>query len=359
MSVDNKIWQLAEAYLDNRLADAELSELTQKLSADAVFAAEFQEAVNFIRTLNNSGAHKRFGNTLKEISRAHNAKTESPKHETRTIPVKAHYWRTAAVAAGIALLTSLTTFWVVQHNNKKIASQYSLLRRDLEKYKRSQNQLIDNITKQAPAPAAEASYTGTGFALTNDGYLVTNYHVTEGADSVYIQDSEGKYYKATVVNYDQQNDVAILKVEDKRFRFGKGDVPYTLAPAKRKIGARVYSLGFPEDEITYNEGYISAKNGYEGDSMQYKMQIESKPGQSGAPVIDINGNIIAIVTGKETGTPGTTYAVSTKAVLQLLRTSPNGNTINLPKANKLGKLTLEQQVEKLEKYTCSVSVYKK
>lgn len=355
MSVDNNIWLSAEAYVAGNMPEAELTALRERLSADAVFAAEFHESVNLIRALNNNGAQKRFSAMLQDIS-SHRTEKATP---SRTIPLKAHYWRTGAVAAGIALLTSLTTFWVVQHNNKKIASQYSLLRRDLEKYKRSQNQLISNIQKETTTPAAEASYTGTGFALTNDGYLVTNYHVTEGADSVYIQNSEGKYYKAFVVNYDQQNDVAILKVEDKRFRFGKGEVPYLLAPNKRKIGARVYSLGFPEDAIVYNEGYISSKNGYQGDSMQYKMQIESRPGQSGAPVMDATGNVIAIITGKESESEGTTYAVSSKAVLQLIHTLPKGNSVKLAKANKLGKLTLEQQIEKLEQYTCSVSVYKK
>jgi S1-C subfamily serine protease len=355
MTGDN-IWSLAEAYVAGSLPVAEANALKTRLATDAVFAAEFNECANLLRSLNGSGEQMRFRAMLTDIR-----KTAKPKTvvETRSIPLRTHYFRTAGVAAGIALLTSLTTFWAIQHNNKKIASQYSLLRRDLETYKRSQNQIINNIKDQKSRPVAPVRYTGTGFAVTNDGYLVTNYHVTEGADSIYIQNRDGQYFKTTLVSFDEKADVALLKVEDKYFRFGKTEVPYSFETSKRKLGTKIFTLGFPQDEIVYNQGYISSKNGFDGDSLQYRLQIPASPGHSGAPVVDDQGQVVAIITGKESETEGTTYAVGAKAIAQLLSALPKENRIHLSKTNKLSRLTREQQIEKLEYYTCAIKVYKK
>ncbi|MGC4056823.1 MAG: serine protease [Chitinophagaceae bacterium] len=107
---------------------------------------------------------------------------------------------------------------------------------------------------------------GLGFALTNDGYVITNYHVTEGADSVYIQTRNGEYLKASTISFDAKSDIAILKVESRKFRFNKQQsaLPYTFATAKKSLGERVFTLGYPQDEIVYSEGYVSSRNGFSG-----------------------------------------------------------------------------------------------
>ena len=92
--------------------------------------------------------------------------------------------------------------------------------------------------------------------------------------------------------------------------------------------------------------------------MQYRLELPASPGQSGAPVLDAKGNIIGIVTGKESGTGGTTYAVGSRAIYDLVNNLPKDQNVRLPKLNKLGKLSREQQIEKLEQYTFSVKVYK-
>jgi S1-C subfamily serine protease len=358
MTRDFNNWELAEAYVSGRIPEAEVSALKDRLQTDPVFAADFQECINMLRSLADSSKQKQFRNLLVNIHQEEGVETK-PSWKVRTIPLKTHYIRTGAIAAGIALLTTLSTFWIVTHNEKKRSSQYSLLRRELETIKRSQNALIRNINVTQSKPVAPANYSGTGFAITNDGYFVTNYHVTEGADSVYIQNKDGEYFKAHIVSFDAKADVAVLKVEHKNFRFGKSEVPYTFASHKKTLGAQIYTLGYPQDEIVYNEGYISANNGFQGDSMQYRLELPASPGQSGAPVLDANGNIIGIVTGKESESEGTTYAVSSKAVYELIQSLPKDQNIRLPKSNKLAKLSRDQQIEKLEYYTCSVKVYKK
>lgn len=349
---------MAEAYLEGKLTGEDKHAIEERKTVDSVFASEFQDCINMLRSLKGSGEQKEYRQLLKDIHEQVIAEKHSPL-VTKTISLWHNNWRTAAIAAGIAILTSLTTFWVAQHNNNKIASQYSLLRRDLETVKRSQNKIIGDIKKQTYTPQQEARYTGTGFAITNDGYLVSSYHVITGADSIYIQNKDGEYYKADVVAFNETTDVVILKVESKNFKFSKQEIPYNIARNKRKLGARVFTLGFPQDEIVYNEGYISAKNGYGGDSTQYRLDITAGPGQSGAPVADASGTIIGIITGKESESEGTTYAVASDAIIDLLNTLPKENSIKITGTNRLNRLNREQQIEKLEYYTCSIKVYKR
>ena len=350
---DSIIWAIAEDYLSGDLNPEQYEKLQHRLANDPAFAAEFQETVSLIQSLEGSGKHKRFRTMLVDISRDQN----KPK-SIRTIPLSTHYWRTAAVAASIAVVTTLSTFWMIRHNEKERSSQYSMLKKELENIKRSQNVIINNINEtKTDAPVAPASFSGTGVALTNQGYFLTNYHVVEGADSVYMQNSKGDYYKASLIAFDKNADVAILKVNDKKFRFGKNEPPYTFAPGKNNIGSRVYTLGYPDNEIVYDEGYISGKNGYGGDSLQYFLNMPSKPGHSGAPVMDRSGNIIGIISANNNESNNATYAVSSKVIYSLIKDLPVN--IKLPTNNSIKGLAREDQVERLQDYTCSVKVYKK
>lgn len=360
MSIDNYIWQMAENYCSGNMTGQEVLELEKRQQEDPVFAADFQECVGMILSIQNSGRQAKFRSMLKDIAASTPEKAEE-KTSTRTIPLRAHYLRTAAIAAGIALITSISSVFVYRQSDrsgKSAVTQLSKLHNELETIKTNQHQLNQKIEKINANPPAPGNLSGTGFAITNNGYVATNYHVAKEADSLYIQTHDGQYHKAFIVAFDDKTDVAILQVQDKNFRFSKTEVPYTFATAKAGLGARVFTLGFPGDEIVYSEGYISAKNGLRGDSAQYRLELPAAPGQSGAPIVDGNGDILGIVTSKETATEGTTYAVSSKAVLQLVHSMAKPDNLHLPKANKLSKLSREQQIKKLEEYTCIVQVYK-
>lgn len=354
MKNDINHWDLAEKYIAGTLNVSDYEMVQHRLENDSVFAAEFQECLNLIQSLEDGGKHKRFRTMLVDIRKENN----QPK-TIRTIPLSTHYWRTAAVAAGIAVVTSLSIFWMINHSEKQRTSQYSMLRKELENIKRSQNVIINNINESKDAaPAVQANYSGTGLALSNNGYFITNYHVVEGADSVYMQNSNGDYYKANLIAFDKKVDLAILKVDDKKFRFAKTELPYTFASGKNGIGSRVFTLGYPDNEIVYNEGYISAKNGYEGDSLQYLLNMPSRPGYSGAPVVDARGNVIGIISANNSDAASNiTYAVSSQVIYSLVKDLPVN--IRLPKGNGIKNLNREQQVEKMENFTCSVKVYKR
>jgi S1-C subfamily serine protease len=352
----NNYWNVAEAYYSGRMNGAEKATVETRLQSDAAFAADFKECLQLLQSLHHSGQQKQFKNTLVSIEKSQEQKESNWK--VRTIPLRTHYLRTAGIAASIAILTTLSTVWMENHNQKAQTSQYRLLRRELETIKRSQKAIINDINSTKTAPQRQANFSGTGFAISNDGYFVTSYHVTEGADSVYIQNRDGETFKASIVSFDEKADVALLRVDNKSFRFGKKEVPYNFAANKKYLGANVFTLGYPQDEIVYSEGYISSKNGYEGDSMQYRLELPAAPGQSGSPVLDKQGNVIAIVTGKENNTEGTTYAVSSQAVFSLVKNISKNEKIKLPSGNRFNRLSREQQIECLENYTCQIKVFK-
>ena len=362
------IWETAEAWIAGTLSPEEVNTLNKRIDSDAAFAAEFNENVNLLNSINGLGSQKRFKTMLGSI---HNEQAQKAQvRKPRIISFPPHFWRTTAVAATVALVTSFISYGVFLNTTHKTDSQYSTISREVEHIKRvqakqqeQQNAIIDSIKKKniiAPPPS-EVRFTGTGFALTNDGYFATAYHVINKGkfDSVYIECNDDKYYKAVLVNYNEESDLAILKVEKKNFRFSKADVPYTFVGAKSGLGSRIFTVGYPKDEIVYSEGYISGKNGYDGNTLQYTLDLPAGHGQSGSPVIDASGNIIGILTAISGPEEANTYAVSSNALMELIHPLLSDNNLRLPKTNKLSRLTREQQIEKMENFTFSVKVYKK
>ncbi len=373
----SKIWELAEALSAGTLAPAEKEALQAHLAGDEAFAVEFAQA----QTLLHAFAQQRETAQMRsKLSRLHSklkvgavAPPANPASESQNKPLFRRVmpfltsWRTAAVAASVALLLSITSLLSTTSVSGGSRAQYRQLSREIAAVKRSQSQLIDNQNKlissvnadRKPAPAQAVKLSGTGFALNNAGYLVTAYHVAQDADSIYIQTSKGDYYKATLIAFNPQADVAVLRVDDRSFRFAPGgEVPYSFSPRKSGLGAPIYTLGFPQDEVVYSEGYVSAYNGYRGDSSQYRLSLPAEPGASGAPVLDAQGIVLGIVAGEQGEAAGATYAVSSKELLRLLKSLPKDRQPALPAGNKLGGMSREQQLEKLQAFTCIVRVYK-
>lgn len=369
METQAHLWEIAEKYIAGKLTAAERAALEAQQASDTAFAREFDQAANLLRAMQGKARTEDFRKTLTQIHShaTRPAQTAAPQPKTRRIalPFRVN-WRTVGVAASVAgaisllgVLTNKTT-----HND---AARYRQLSREIEAVKRSQNslvqtqkQLISEVKSVKHAvPAAPVDATGTAFALNNHGYLITAYHVAKDADSLYIQTRKGENYKASLLVFNPQADVAVLKVDDKGFRFSGGDIPYTFAPRKSGLGARIFTLGFPQDEVVYSEGYVSAFNGYRGDSAQYRLELPADPGASGAPILDASGNVIGIVAGRNNELGGATYAVASPELLRLLRSMPKDIRPALGAANHLKGLSREQQLDKLQDYTCIVRVYKK
>lgn len=368
METQAHLWEIAEKYVAGKLSEGEKATLGLQRKEDPVFALAFDRATDLLRTMQAKARTEAF---RKKLSEMHVSATKTvqpaapPATIRRTIPFRAN-WRTVGVAASVAGVISLVGVLSNKTTNKD-AARYRQLSREIEAVKRSQNSLVQTQNQllsevksvKHAVPAAPVNATGTAFALNNSGYLITAYHVAQDADSLYVQTRKGENYKASLLAFNPQADVAVLKIEDKSFRFAGGEIPYTFASRKTGLGARIFTLGFPQDEVVYSEGYVSASNGYRGDSAQYRLELPADPGASGAPILDGSGNVVGIVAGRNNEMGGTTYAVASPELLRLLRSMPKGTRPTLGNSNQLKSLSREQQLDKLQDYTCIVRVYKK
>ncbi len=365
----NNLWEVAEAWIAGTLSPEETVLLKKRLGTDSAFANEFNENVNLINSLHAAGGQQKFRSLVGAIHSAQAAPKVATK--ARIFQMPPHFWRTTAIAAGVALVTSFVGVGIFIDSSRRSESQYSTISREVEHIKKGQarlqaqqneqNAIIDSIKKKNTPPPSEVRFTGTGFAITNDGYFATAYHVINKGkfDSVYIECNDDKYYKAILVNYNEATDIAILKVEKKNFKFSKSDVPYTFVTGKSTLGARIFTLGYPKDDAVYSEGYISSKNGFNGNDQQYTLDLPAGHGQSGSPVMDAQGNVIGLLTAISGPEEANTYAVSSKELNELIHPLLSDNNLHLPKSNKLSYLSREQQITKLQDFTFSVKVYKK
>ena len=143
------------------------------------------------------------------------------------------------------------------------------------------------------------SGAGSGVVLTADGYIVTNYHVVQGAQQITVTLADDSSYTATVVGSDQQSDIALLKIE------ATGLTPAVLGDSNSvQVGEVVIAVGNPMGTLggTVTDGIVSALNRditVEGNQMTL-MQTSAaiSPGNSGGGLFNTNGELIAIVNAK-------------------------------------------------------------
>ena len=152
---------------------------------------------------------------------------------------------------------------------------------------------------------SEAATSGSGFILTEDGYVVSNYHVISGASKLTVILHDGTEYDAKLIGGDENNDIALLKVE------ATGLQAVTVGSSDALVvGDQVVAIGNPLGELTSTQtvGYISAKDrdvttdGVTINMMQTDAAIN--PGNSGGPLFNMKGEVVGITTAKYSGTTG-------------------------------------------------------
>lgn len=265
-----------------------------------------------------------------------------------------------AIAAAVAIVTVFATLFSTGYFNKSITNNYSALRRDINNIKRSQNELIKGISDMPEkGPANPGQFGGTGFALSSNGYVVTNYHVVKDADSVYVQNADGQSFKVKQVFVDPAYDIAVLQIVDPGFK-SLSSLPYTFKKSGSDLGEDVYTIGFPRDDQVVNRGYLSSLTGYAGDTVAYQVDISVNPGNSGGPLLDNKGNVIGIINAKQTQTEGAAFAIKSNYILQSIGAIPQDSLeskLTLNKKNSLSGLSRTDQIKKLKNYIFMVKVY--
>jgi S1-C subfamily serine protease len=178
--------------------------------------------------------------------------------------------------------------------------------------------------------------TGSGFLIDNDGHILTNAHVVEGAKDVTVQLGDGNEQSAQVVGSDPSSDIALLKVDNT-----EGANPLTLGDSSKvEVGDPVVAIGNPFAlDRTVTSGIVSAlqrqiqaPNGFSiSDVIQTDAAIN--PGNSGGPLIDGAGDVIGInsqIESQSGGNVGIGFAVPIKTAADVVSQLENGGQVHQP-----------------------------
>lgn len=147
---------------------------------------------------------------------------------------------------------------------------------------------------------------GSGFILTDDGYIITNHHVIENSDSITVSLYDGTTYEAELIGYDASNDIAVLKVE------AEGLTPVVIGDSENlNVGDSVIAIGNPLGELTFSltSGAVSAldreitlSNSITMELIQTDCAINS--GNSGGALFNLYGEVVGVTNAKYSGSGG-------------------------------------------------------
>jgi serine protease Do len=160
-------------------------------------------------------------------------------------------------------------------------------------------------------PDRETSSLGSGFIISEDGYILTNHHVVDGADEVIVRLNNRQEYEATVIGSDKDSDVALIKIEGEDFpvlEFGDSN--------DLKVGEWVLAIGSPFGfDHTVTAGIVSAKSrSLPSDNYVPFIQtdVAINPGNSGGPLFNMDGEVVGInsqIYSRSGGFMGLSFAI--------------------------------------------------
>lgn len=329
------------------------------------------EQTMFFNQLGSFGDWKNYKSVLNEV---HNQLMESgdirqEKPKALVIELWKKYKRVMAVAATIAGVTTfLIAISVSLYTRKTTSDQIQELRREfgneVNKTKEIANKTrkeVDDIKNISKGPKnIPVKSGGTGFLIDGKGYLVTNAHVVNNANSVIVVNTKGQEFRTDIIRIDHETDLAILKIRDNDFK-SIGQLPYGIRKSGAELGEPLFTLGYPRNEIVYNEGYMSAKTGYKGDTLTCQIGVSANPGNSGGPVFNKHGEVVGIINTRQLEAEGVVFAVTARNLFRVLDEVKKDDTaalnVKLPVNSIVKNLERTQQIKKIEDCVFMVKVY--
>jgi serine protease Do len=165
---------------------------------------------------------------------------------------------------------------------------------------------------------------GSGFIISPDGFVLTNHHVVEGADEIYVTLTDKRELKGRLIGSDRRTDVALVKIEGASLPTMRiGD------PQRLRVGEWVVAIGSPFGlENTVTAGIVSAKGRDTGDYLPFiQTDVAVNPGNSGGPLLNMRGEVIGInsqIYSRTGGFMGISFAIPIDEAMRVadqLRTS--------------------------------------
>ncbi len=351
-----------ERYLGGQMTPQERAFFEDLRKSNPEIDQTVVEHTYFLHGLEKYGAAKSFKHTLLEVEARlmEEGIISEPKltGKARVVQLWGKYKRNMAVAASIAGFISLLTLGLTFTFTKKYSNNIEYLVKEINKTNQNLNKLKNKSSGLSALPVnvkvePKVDFRGTGFLIDGKGYLVTNAHVISKMKNIYVENNKGDYFTASSIYTDNNVDLAILKINDTSYKTIT-NLPYSIKRANSDLGEQFFTLGFPRNEIVYGEGYVSAKSGKDGDSTAYQLTVSANPGNSGGPVVNRNGEIIGIITAKDSKADGVVYATKSRNIFKLLdeikKLDDKEQSIKIPSSNALKGIDRVQQVKKMEEF---------
>lgn len=327
----------------------------------------------FLQQMNRFGEWQKFRSTLQDVhtdlaeqGRIH---ADRLKGKARVVYLWKRYKKVTAIAASIAGITAITIsalLWSVSPKPATIADYTELDRRVTANDRKTQQleAVVEKVSKASRIadvndkkdPAITYRTVATGFLIDPKGLMITNAHVVKNSRNIRIFNSKGEQFNAFVVQLDIPRDVAIIKIDDPKFK-PLAMLPYGIRKTTSDIAEPVFTLGFPRDEIVYGEGYLSAKTGYRNDTLSCQIAVPANPGNSGGPVFNHNGEVIGILSAKQAQADDVVFAIQSKYIyhaVEEVKKNPIYANVKITAKSNLAGLSKPQQVKKIEDFVFMV-----
>lgn len=300
-----------DKYLLGQMNEEEQQEFHKRLNADEILKKSFEEYQLVIQSFNDYHQEADLKGKLNEwyIQEHFRIKQNNKKI----------WWKVSYIAASVALVFSFAGIWFYESlikETKKQGNEIVYLKKELKQIQSQQNKLVRNIKKIEEKNYAPANSQSTGF-LFAPNYLLTTFHSIQNADSLFVENDLFPRTSARVVYTNADLDVAVVYVPSLKIK-----PAFNFFKMFCDFGQRVYTFGFPTNQLVYNEGYISALSGYNNDTAFYQITMSLNPGNSGAPLFNNNGQVVGMIVSKNINMEGVAFAIKSNMLLTLKDSLP-------------------------------------
>jgi serine protease Do len=321
---DIGLLEMIEKYLNGSLTAEELAWFEDLRKHNSDVDHKVVEQALLLKKLDQLAERNQFKNLLANthkqlIEEEAITEIEAPK-PNKFIRFWQKNWKTATVAATIAGFITLGGLGIgSQLNTDNDTVEILKLKQEISKVSSEQKKVERIVYNSSTNPGiiSKSKFGGTGFLLEKSGIIATSYHIIKGKTLTGVIDYFGNEYKASLLAYNDISDIAILKITDNAFK--ANELPYGLNSSSISLSDDVFTLGFPYGSLSYGKGYLSSKYGYRGDTNFVQISLPANPGQSGSPVLDGNGNVIGIISGKVETSEGVVFASKLKELSKVVK----------------------------------------
>jgi V8-like Glu-specific endopeptidase len=362
---DVQLLDAIERFLRGEMSPEELASFEQLRKSNPEVDEKVVEHTMFLQQMDQFSEWKNFKSSLHDV---HNHLLESgditeeaPK--ATVIQLFRKYKRVMAVAASIAGITTLLIAGMATYySQKKTGADIERLRKEYKQEIAKKTNEVFNKVQARITKAPEntpVKFGGTGFLVDGKGIIITNAHVVNGSTTVVVQNSKGQEFRSRIIYNNLETDLAFIKIEDADFR-SIGPLPYGIRKGSTELGEPLFTLGYPREEIVYNEGYMSAKTGFNGDTLSFQIGVSANPGNSGGPVFNKNGEVIGIINARQKAAEGVVFAITAKNIFRSLEDIKKDSTfqnIRLTVNSSIKNMDRVQQIKKIEEAVFMVKSY--